>query len=109
MRPSQAPQRLTVLQERALTHIAGLPSVRITDQTCIPTAEYNPNEVTLGRAVADELLRAGVVEYVSYRRVRITEKGRKLVEYLGTHIRSCRTWPVSAAVIEVLTSEEGEP
>src|SRR6266700_679849 len=66
---------LTVQQERALLQIADMPSVRIAEQTCIRTAKYDPNEVTLGRAVADALLRAGAVEYVSYRRVKITAAG----------------------------------
>jgi len=70
---------LTVLQERALLQISDMSSVRIAEQTCIRTAEYDPNEVTLGRAVADALLRAGAVEYVSYRRVKITEVGLSVV------------------------------
>ena len=74
---------LTVLQERALLQIADLPSVRIYDRTCLRNAEYNPNEVTLGRAVADALLLAGAVEYVSYRRVRITEQGQATIRRLS--------------------------
>ena len=75
-------RQLTVLQERALLQIVDLPSVRISEQTCIRTAEYDPNEVTLGPHVAAALLFAGVVEYVSYRRMRITAKGRSVVREL---------------------------
>lgn len=73
---------LTTTQERARLRIADLDSVRIFDRTCIRTSETNPNEVTLGQATADALLLAGMVEYVSYRRVKITEKGSAAVRRL---------------------------
>lgn len=74
---------LTVNDERALLRIADLDSVRISAVTCIRSAEQDALvEVTLSQATADTLLLAGMVQYVSYRRVKITEKGRATVRRL---------------------------
>ena len=78
----RSPRALTVLQERALLQIVDLPSVRIAEETCIRRGESNPSEVTVGRATADALLRVGLVEHASYRRVRVTATGRDLVARL---------------------------
>lgn len=82
MVPIRTRHPLTSHDERDLLRIADLDSVRIFDRTCIRNAETNPNEVTLGQATADALLLAGMVQYVSYRRVKITEKGRATVRRL---------------------------
>lgn len=73
---------LTTKYEVVLIHIADLDSVRIYDRSCIRRAEYEPNEVTLSQATAEALLFSGMVQYVSYRRVRIIEKGRATVRRL---------------------------
>lgn len=73
---------MTVNDERFLLRIADLDSVRIAATSCIRIAEHDPNEVTLSQTTADVLLLAGMVEYASYRRVKITEKGRAFVRRL---------------------------
>lgn len=78
----RAPKKLTVIQERSLLSVADMDSVRILDRACIRTAEHDLNEVTLSQATADALLLAGMVRYVSYRRVKITEKGLDTVRSL---------------------------
>jgi Mn-dependent DtxR family transcriptional regulator len=50
--------------------------------SCIRTAEHDPNEVTLSQATANALLLAGMVQYASYRRVKITEEGQATVRRL---------------------------
>jgi Mn-dependent DtxR family transcriptional regulator len=80
--PIRPRHRLTSNDERGLLRIADLDSVRISAVTCIRSAEQDPNEVTLSQATADALLLAGMVQYVSYRRVKITEKGRATVRRL---------------------------